>query len=158
MVITDIPLATLVIMLIAVAVSFLNMGINRLLISRMIGWQEYRAMQKEVKEYNSQRMQALRANDKKLLEKLKKKEAQIQRMQMKMSKPQLILIPIGFSYIVIWWFFLIPVYGGNEVAYLPGIAPGVFMSTGLPVLYWYMICSFCFGTLASRVIDITPIA
>jgi uncharacterized membrane protein (DUF106 family) len=148
--ISTIPLATVVIMFIAIVVSFINMGINRLLISRMIGWHEYKAMQKEVAEYNSQRIQAMRTNDKKLLEKLKKKEAQMNRMQMKMSKPQFILIPIGFSYILIWIFFLTPVYGVNPVAYVPGIGL-------IPVLYWYMVCSLLFGTLAGRIIGITPI-
>jgi uncharacterized membrane protein (DUF106 family) len=151
LVITDIPLATMVIMLIAVAVSFLNMGIQRLLIIRMCGWEEYKVMQKETSEYRSQMMQAMRANDKKLVEKLKKKESQINNMQQKMMKPQMILLPISFSYIIIWYLFLIPVYGGNAVAYVPGFG-------GIPVFIWYMICSFFFGTLASRVIGITPIA
>jgi uncharacterized membrane protein (DUF106 family) len=156
--IQTIPLATVVIMLIAITVSFLNMGINRLLITRMCGWEEYRRMQKEMSEYRSQMMQAIRANDKKLIEKLKKKQSQIDNMQKKMMKPQMILLPISFSYIIIWFFFLIPVYGGNAVAHVPGIAPGVLMPSGIPVIVWYMLCSFFFGTLASRVIGITPIA
>ena len=153
--ITIIPLATLVTMLIAVAVSFLNMGILRLLITRMCGWEEYKVMQKETSEHRSQMMQAMRANDKKLLEKLKKKQSQIDNMQKKMMKPQMILFPISFSYIIIWYLFLIPVYGGNAVAYVPGIAPP---PTGIPVFIWYLLCSFFFGTLASRVIGTTPIA
>ena len=152
------PLATVVIMLVAVAVSFLNMGINRLLITRMCGWEEYRVMQKETSEYRSQMLKAMRANDQKLVEKLKKKEAQINRMQQKMMKPQTILLPISFSYIIIWYVFLIPVYGGTPVAYVPGLAPGALMATGIPVIFWYMICSFFFGTLASRVVGVTPIA
>jgi len=137
-------------MLIAVAVSFINMTVNRLLISRMIGWGEYKSMQKELAEYNSQKMQALRSNDKKLQEKLKKKEPQIMKMQTRMAKPQLFLLPISLSYIIIWWGFLTPVYGGNPVAYVPGIG-------GIQVFIWYMLCSFLFGTLAGRVIGITPI-
>jgi uncharacterized membrane protein (DUF106 family) len=148
--ISVIPWSTVLIMLIAIAVSFINMSVNRLLINRMVGWEEYRTIQREVNEWRSQTMQATRTNDKKLLEKLKKKEAQMNRMQMKISKPTFILIPISFSYILIWWFFLTPVYGVNTVAYIPGIAP-------IPVLYWYMICSFLFGTLAGRIIGITPI-
>jgi len=153
MVITAIPLATVVIMLIAAAVSFLNMGINRLLIHRMCGWEEYKVMRKETSEYQSELMQAMRANDTKRVEKLKKKEPQIKIMQAKMMKPQTILIFISFSYIAIWYLFLIPTFGANAVAVVPGLAP-----TGIPVIYWYMICSFLFGTLASRVIGITPIA
>lgn len=145
-----IPMSTVLIMLIAVAVSFINMSINRLLINRMVGWEEYRSIQREVNEWRAQLMQATRSNDKKLIEKLKKKEAQITRMQMKISKPSFILIPISFSYILIWWFFLTPVYGTHPVAYVPGIM-------AIPVLYWYMLCSFLFGTLAGRIIGITPI-
>jgi uncharacterized membrane protein (DUF106 family) len=129
------------------------MGLNRLLITRMCGWEEYKVMQKETSEYRSQMMQAMRANDQKLVEKLKKKESQINNMQKKMMKPQTILLPISFSYIIIWYVFLIPVYGASPVALVPGIAP-----TGIPVIFWYMICSFFFGTLASRVVGVTPIA
>ncbi|MCW4010000.1 MAG: hypothetical protein NWF05_05205 [Candidatus Bathyarchaeota archaeon] len=143
-----IPMATLLIMGIALAISFGNMVLNRLLITRMIGWHEYRSMQKEISEFNSQRMAAMRAKNDKALEKLKKKESQIQAMQTKMFKPQLLLLPMTAIYFVIW-----PILYGfftQPAAYLPGL--GV-----LPFLYWYMICSFFFGTIASRIIGVTPI-
>jgi uncharacterized membrane protein (DUF106 family) len=145
-----IPFSTALILLITIAVSLINMTINRLLVSRMVGWKEYKIMQKEIAEHNAQKMKAMRANDKKMMEKLKKKDAQINRMQMKMTKPQLLLFPIGFVYILIWIFFLTPVYGGNAVAIVPGIG-------GIQVLYWYMLCSFMFGTLISKIIGLTPI-
>ena len=150
-----IPLATIIIMLVAVTVSFLNMGLNRLLITRMCGWEEYKVMRKETSEYQSQLMKAMRANDQKLVNKLKRKETQIKNMQTKMMKPQMILLPISFSYIIIWYLFLIPTFGTTAVAYVPGIAPP---PAGIQVFIWYMICSFFFGTLASRVIGVTPIA
>ena len=148
--ISVIPWSTVLIMLIAITVSFINMSINRLLINRMVGWEEYRTIQREVNEWRSQMMQATRTNDKKLLEKLKKKEAQMNRMQMKISKPTFILIPISFSYILIWIFFLTPANFPNPVAYVPGIG-------SIPVVYWYFICSLLFGTLAGRIMGITPI-
>jgi len=157
-VISAIPLATFVIMLVAVAISFLNMVINRLLITRMCGWEEYKAMRKETSEYQSELMKAMRANDTKRVEKLKRKETQIRNMQNKMMKPQMILFPISMSYIVIWYLFLIPTFGGAPVAIVPGLAPGALMATGIPVFFWYMICSFFFGTLASRIVGVTPIA
>jgi uncharacterized membrane protein (DUF106 family) len=151
--ISVIPLATLAIMGVAVVISFANMGLNRVLITKMIGWREYRSMQKELSEYNSQQMAAIRAKDEKTLEKLKKKQPQIQSMQTKMFKPQLLLLPITFIYLIIW-----PVLQGffsikgvaQTVAYLPGFG-------GVPFFYWYLICSFFFGTIASRVIGVTPI-
>jgi uncharacterized membrane protein (DUF106 family) len=146
--ISIIPLSTLSIMAVAVTISFANMGLNRALITKMIGWQEYRSMQKEMAEYNSERMSALRAKDTKTLERLKKKESQITSMQTKMFKPQLILIPITFIYFIIW-----PVLTGyfpNFVAYVPGLG-------AQPFFIWYLICSFFFGTIASRVVGVTPI-
>jgi len=150
--ITVVPIATLVIMLIAVTISFLNMGINRLVITRICGWEEYRIMRKETSEYQSQLMQAMRANDTKRIEKLKKKESQIRNMQSKLTKPSMIMLPIGFSYIIIWYIFLIPTFGANAVAVVPGLAPA-----GIPVIYWYMICSLFFGTIAGRIIGTQPI-
>ncbi len=151
--ITTVPLATLVIMLVAVAISFINMGINRLVITRICGWEEYRVMRKETSEYQSQLMQAMRAKDTKRVEKLRKKESQMRNMQSKMMKPTMVMLPISFSYIIIWYIFLIPTFGANAVAFVPGLAPA-----GIPVIYWYMICSFFFGTLASRIVGVTPIA
>jgi len=143
-----IPLATALIMLIAVSISLMNMGLNRLIITKMIGWHQYRSMQKEISEYNSQRMAALRAKDTKTLEKLKKKQSQITAMQAKTSKPQLLLLPITFIYFIIW-----PVLIGYfpfNVAYVPGFG-------AQPFFMWYLICSFFFGTIASRVVGVTPI-
>ena len=146
--ISAIPFSTLSIMAISVTISFINIGLTRLLISRMVGWHEYRSMQKEISEFNAQKMQAMRANDAKLLEKLKKKQSQINSMQMKMSKPQLLLLPITAIYFVIWPIMM--GYFPNPVAYVPGIGQ-------IPFFYWYMLCSFFLGTLASKAIGITPI-
>ncbi|MEM3622508.1 MAG: EMC3/TMCO1 family protein [Candidatus Bathyarchaeia archaeon] len=144
------PGATITIMLICFVISFLNSSINRLLIHRFVGWSQYKTMQKEIAEYRTQMIQAQRAQDKKLLEKLKKKETQILNMQKQMAKPQLVLFGISFSYILIWWFVLGPLYGTNIVAYIPGIGPQY-------LFIWYLICSTLFGLLASRIVGIMPI-
>jgi uncharacterized membrane protein (DUF106 family) len=147
--ISTIPTATVSIMLIALIISFVNMTINRLLISRMVGWKEYQAMQKEMREYQSEMMKAARANDKKMMEKLKKKDSQIKNMQAKMLKPQMFLFLFTVVYFVIW-----PILNGyfpHPVAYVPGIGQ-------IPFFYWYLVCSFFFGTLAGRILGIQPIA
>ena len=147
--ITGLPIATIIVMLISMAVSLTSSSLNRLLISRFLGWKQYRVMQKETSEYRAQMTQAMRKKDKKLLEKLKKKEPQILNMQKKMAKPQLVLFVLSFSYILIW--FIIPLYiHVDYAAYIPGIG-------GIPVVWWYFVCSFLFGTLSSRLIGIMPI-
>jgi uncharacterized membrane protein (DUF106 family) len=108
-------------------------------------------MQKEIAEYRSQTTMAIRTKDKKLLEKLKKKEPQIMSMQAKMVKPQMALFGISLSYIVVWLVVLPSILHGMEnVAYIPGIMP-------IPVVWWYFICSFFFGTIFNRLLGIMPI-
>jgi uncharacterized membrane protein (DUF106 family) len=146
--ISVIPVATLMIMLIAIAISFTNQTLNRLIITKMFGWHEYRTMQKELAEYNAEKMKALRANDTKTLERLKKKEAQMNAMQTKMFKPQLVQMPMMLVYFIIWP-FLMGIFP-STVAYIPGLGEQ-------PFYIWYLICSFFFATIAGRIIGTTPI-
>jgi len=144
------PGATIMIMLICFAIALANSTVNRLLISKFIGWQSYLTMQADLADYRSQTTQALRSRDQKSMEKLKKKEMEIMNMQKKMLKPQMLLFALSFSYIFIWLFVLGPTYGGNTVAFLPGFGR-------LDVFLWYFICSFALGTVASRVLGIMRI-
>jgi len=146
-----IPQDTLIVMLVCMAISFTSSFLNRLLISKFVGWEQYGRIQKEIAEYRSQTTIAIRTGDKKLLEKLKKKEPQIMSMQAKMDKPQMALLGISFSYIVIWIFVLPNLLKGmDNVAYIPGIMP-------IPVVWWYFICSFFFGIIFNRLLGIMPI-
>ena len=142
--------AATLIFFIATVIAFINTGLNRVLINYFIGWEQYRVMQKEMNEYRSETMAAMRANDKKQVEKLKKRESQIKNMQAKMMKPQMVQFGFSFVYIIIWFFVLTPTFGTTSMVYLPGIG-------ALPVLYWYPIGSFFLGLLASRLIGIMPI-
>ena len=147
-IVTIIPM--IAVFLIATGIAFLNSGINRILVSYFIGWEQYRVMQKEMAEYRSETMAAARANDQKRMEKLKKKQSQINNMQSKMLKPQMIQIGISFLYILVWFFVLIPVFGTTSLAYLPGFGP-------LPVVWLYPIFSFFLALLSQRILGVNPI-
>jgi uncharacterized membrane protein (DUF106 family) len=162
--------ATLAIMGIAAGIAFLNSGINRVLINYFIGWEQYRVMQKEMAEYRSETMAAMRANDKKQVEKLKKKDSQIKNMQAKMMKPQLVQFGISFVYLIVWFLVLTPSFHNAPMALIPGIGTianaqtivngvgsGPAIANAIPVFYWYPICSLFFGLLSSRIIGIMPI-
>ncbi len=143
-------LPALAILGIAFGIALLNSGLNRFLINYFIGWEQYRVMQKEMAEYRSETMAAARANDKKQMEKLKKKQSQINSMQAKMLKPQLVQFGISFVYIIVWILVLTPTFQNTSLAYLPGFGP-------IPVFYLYPILSFFLGLVASRIIGIMPI-
>jgi len=149
-IVTSLPLATVIIMGIAAGIAFLNSGINRVLINFFVGWEQYRVMQKEMAEYRSETMAAARANDKKQMEKLKKKQSQINAMQGKMMKPQMLQIGISFLYLIVWFLVLIPTFQSTSMAYLPGFGP-------IPVVYLYPLLSVFLGLVAQRVIGIMPI-
>lgn len=138
------------IFLIAAIIAFVNTGINRVLINYFIGWEQYRVMQKEMAEHRSETMAAARSGDQKRMEKLKKKQSQINSMQQKMMKPQMLQIGISFLYIIVWFVVLIPVFGTTSLAYLPGFGP-------LPVVYLYPILSFFLALLSQRIIGVNPI-
>ena len=142
--------AATLIFFIATVIAFINTALNRVLINYFVGWEQYRVMQKEMNEYRSETMAAMRANDKKQVEKLKKRESQIKNMQAQMLKPQMVQFGFSFVYIIIWFLVLTPTFGGTSMVYVPGIG-------GIPVLYWYPIGSFFLGLLASRLIGIMPI-
>ena len=119
--VTSLPLATILIMGISVVIAFINSGINRVLINYFVGWEQYRVMQKEMSEYRSETMKAMRANDKKQVEKLKKKESQVKNMQAKMMKPQMVQFGISFVYLIVWFLVLTPAFQQTPMAYIPGI-------------------------------------
>ena len=141
------PGATVVIILIAISISFANSSINRILISRTIGWKRYKVIRKEVADFQAETRKALRSKDKKLTEKIKKRERYILEMQKKMAKPQMIMFGVSFSYILVWWFLLTPFYGWDIVAYIPGIG-------GVNIIWWYMPCSMFAVIISSRVLGI----
>lgn len=148
-VISDISAAVLI-LIIAAGIAALNVALNRILINYFIGWEQYRVMQKEMNEYRKETMAAARANDKKQMERLKKRQSQINNMQSKMLKPQMVQLGVSFLYIFVWIFVLTPTYGLTSLVYLPGIG-------ALSVVYWYPVCSFFLGLLASRILGIMPI-
>ena len=168
--ITSLPLATIIIMVISAVIAFINSGINKALINYFVGWEQYRVMQKEMNEYRSETMKAMRANDKKQVEKLKKRESQVKNMQAKMVKPQMVQFAISFVYLIVWFLVLTPSFHQAPMAYIPGIGTiagafhivnnlpvGSAIPNAIPVFYWYPICSFFFGLLSSRILGIMPI-
>jgi uncharacterized membrane protein (DUF106 family) len=148
-VIGSISAATLILIL-ALGIAFINTALNRVLINYFVGWEQYRVMQKEMNEYRQETMAAARANDKKQMEKLKRRQSQINNMQAKMLKPQMVQLAISFLYIIVWFGVLLPTYGSTSMVYLPGFG-------ALPVVYWYPLASLFLGLLASRILGIMPI-
>jgi len=144
------PVATLQSLLIAICMSFLIMGLRRLLVDQ----KKLAALRRELKEYEKLMKKAMRAKDEKtrakVERKLKKRMGRYQQLMRELSwettKPMLIMF---LSFFIIM-FILVPVFNPmfGTVAYFPvGPVP-------LNFLWWYVLCSMAFGTLIQRAIGV----
>lgn len=137
------PGATVAIILLSIGISLMTSLANRLLTNR----EQLNAWRKEISQWTTEFNEARRSNDKKLMAKVKRQQPRITQLQSKMmwqSMKVSLLFMVPFFLI---WQLLIGFYGGNVVAYLPWFGG----EWALPIFYWYLLCSFLFSTLFSRV-------
>lgn len=161
----ELPISTVFILLLAMLMTFLTSLINRHLTSEE-QLRQMRAWRREVAAWNADFRKAKRTGDKKLLQKVMKKEKRIRQIQMKMASQslrQMKTIPIFMLLFVFVWLpltgriplpflygvqlFEAPFSSGGVVAYLPwleGVLP-------LDLFGWYFLCSIAFGALFTRV-------
>lgn len=144
------PSATLQTLLISVCVTFIIVGLRRLLVNQ----ERLRSLRRELKEYEKILKKAMRAEDEKVKakaqRKLKKRMARYQQLMRQLSwettKPMIVMF-VSFSVIM---FVLVPVLRPmfGTVAYFPiGAIP-------LDFLWWYVLCSAAFGALMQRAIGV----
>ncbi|MCJ7721515.1 EMC3/TMCO1 family protein [Candidatus Bathyarchaeota archaeon] len=162
------PYVTLIILFVSITMSFLSSFIN----SRFMP-KEHREKVKDLNrkvaalkaEKNQNMKQAKSTGDKKLLKKAEKQEKQLLQLQsqvLSLSSKQFRVLPITMGVFFVVWLLLTgsilgiklfesPFIGPDPVAYLPWLG-GVMQ---LSLFYWYLICSFLFGTLFSRIFGLT---
>jgi len=162
------PYVTLIILFVSITMSFASSFIN----SRFMP-KEHREKVKDLNrkvaalkaEKNQNMKQAKSTGDKKLLKKAEKQEKQLLQLQtqvLSLSSKQFRVLPITMGVFFVVWLLLTgsilgiklfesPFIGPDPVAYLPWLG-GVMQ---LSLFYWYLICSFLFGTLFSRIFGLT---
>ena len=162
------PIVTLIVLFVSMAMSFLSSLINSRFMPKEHR-QKVKALQRKIsalkKEKSENMKKAKSTGDKKLLRKAQKQEKhllQLQSQALSLSSKQFRVMPITMILFFIVWllltgsilgfkFFVSPFMGPDPVAYLPwlgGVLP-------LNLFYWYLICSFLFGTLFSRIFGLT---
>jgi len=135
---------------IAVGFALLYSVLNRVLITYFVGWDQHHVMRREIAEFQRAQMAAARANDQKQMEKLKRKQTQINSMQAKMMKPQLLQLGASFIQFGFWFLVLTPTFGGTSLAFLPGFG-------AIPVFWLYPAISMFLSITLSRIIGTMPI-
>ena len=162
------PASAIFILLVSMLMTFASSLVNRLFTSK--GQRErLRALKHRIdelkKNMDEDRKKARSTSDKKLLKKVRKQEKQLLQLQSQMaslSLRQMRVLPLTMAMFLIVWMFLtgrllywslLPglFTGGEPVAYLPWISGEI----PLNLFLWYIICSFLFGTIFSRLFGLT---
>ena len=141
-----IPYSTIFITLLAFLVSLITTLLNRKFIDRRL----LAKWQKEIQEWNAEKELAKKTGDKKLLAKVRKREIQIMQIRAKMSKQQTKVMVITFIPLLLMWWVLTSFYGFTPVAYMPLLGEPIEIN----FVYWYLICSFFFNFLLSRIFNV----
>ncbi len=153
---TTIPLSTLFMFLLALAISLLTSLVNRLLTNP----EQSKASRKEIAEWQAELKAAQRSGDKKATERLMKKQKQIFQLQSKMTWQSMKVSLIFIVPLFLIWQFLGTIFSGHIVAYLPGVGPDlslvvIYFSS---LIWWYLLCSMLFGTIFSHVFGIIEVS
>lgn len=148
---TNPPESTVFVLFLALLMTFITSLANRLLTNR----EQLTAWRKQTSEWQKEFNEARKSGDKKELDKAMRKQKQIMQIQSKMFMQQMKVTLIFIVPFFLFWTWLNSIYGSIAVA----ILPGWFLATegtagGLTVFYWYLLCSFMFGTIFSHVLGI----
>ena len=162
------PYATIIILLVSLAMAFISSLVNSRFTPREHR-EQLRALQSRIaalkREKDDNLKKAKSTDDKKLLKKARKQEKQLLQLQSQMasmSLRQMRVLPVTMTMFFLVWLLLTgsilgiklfesPFIGSGPVAYLPWISKEL----DLNLFYWYLLCSFLFGTLFSRIFGLT---
>jgi len=162
------PASTIFILCVSLLMAFTSSLINSLFTSREHR-ERLKALKRKIDDLKRKKDEDLKraksTGDKTLLKKVRKRERQLLQLQSQMaslSLRQMRVFPITMVIFLIVWLFLTgrlftlklfesPFAGGGPVAFLPWISGEIELS----LFYWYLLCSFLFGTLFSRAFGLT---
>jgi uncharacterized membrane protein (DUF106 family) len=117
---------------------------NRLLTNR----EQLNAWNKEIARWRADLKKATQSGDKKLLAKVRRKERYILQLQSKVWWQSMRVSLLFFIPFLLIWQLLIGFYGNSIVVFIPGIG-------GLPLFWWYLLCSFASGTLITKALGVS---
>jgi len=149
-----IPVSTLFILLLSMSLSFATSLANRLLTNQ----NQLRAWRREIAEWTDDFNKARKTGDKKLLAKVKRKQPEITKLQSKMMWQSMkVSFMFMIPFFLLWSLFLTPTYYDVQaVSYLPNILGSEAGASWMPIpfFWWYLLCSFLFGTLFARILGL----
>ena len=153
------PVSTVLVTLTSVGLGIVTQLVTR----RVVDLNAERKMRAEVNAFNKEKREATVAKDKAKLDKLKKRELQVQQEQFKVQRARLKVTAITFVPLL-WLYYLMATFLGGYgviVAYTPLPIPSFAGVTQNPAVFqvslfwWYFLSSFTFSTMLSRLLHTT---
>jgi uncharacterized membrane protein (DUF106 family) len=154
-----IPIATLFMFSLAAVISLLTSLTNRLLTNP----KQSKEWRQEIAEWNADFRKAQKEGDKKLLDKVTKKQKHIMQLQSKMMWQQMKVTLIFIVPLILIWqflggFFTKPDVGPVPIAYFPGFGPNLPLPMfNISFIWWYLLCSMFFGTVFSHLFGLIEV-
>lgn len=147
---TQPPGATIAILILSSLLSLMALTLQRTLVDA----KTMRAHQKEISEYDREKLKAMREKDQQTLTKLKRHEIRINQIRSQMMKDQFKTIPVlGVPFILFFYIFS-ELFGNEIVAVLPLSLP--FIGDKLSFFWWYFIAYSAINFPMSRIFGVLP--
>lgn len=152
------PVSTILVTLTSVSLGVVTQLVTR----RVVDLGAERKMRAEVTAFNKEKREATLAKDKAKLEKLKKRELQVQQEQFKVQRARLKVTAITFVPLLGVYYLMATFLGGYGVivAFTPIPIPYFAGATQFPffqvsLFWWYFLSSFTFSAILSRLLHTT---
>jgi uncharacterized membrane protein (DUF106 family) len=132
--------------------------VTQLATRRLVDLNAERRMKAEVSAFNKEKREATLKKDKARLEKLKKRELPMKQAQAKVSTARLKVTAVTFVPLLAVYYLMANFLGGFNVAvaHSPVPIPLLVGPDGTMVLFWwYLLSSFCFSTLLTKLMHTT---
>jgi uncharacterized membrane protein (DUF106 family) len=154
------PEATLIVTLTSIGLGLVTQIVTR----TVVDLKKERRMRAEVNEFNKEKREATQKGDKVRLEKLKKRELQVRQEQAKVSTARLKVTAITFVPLLAVYYLMANFLGGFNVLVVYSPLPIPYLAATLPntaywyisLFWWYMLSSFTFSTMLSKLLHTTP--
>ncbi|RZN55411.1 MAG: hypothetical protein DSO09_04470 [Candidatus Methanomethylicota archaeon] len=147
------PLSSLTILLMSIIMLLISSIVTR----KFTDVEKTRRIMIQVKEWQDAYMKAVREKDNKQIEKLKKKEAVIKKLQAEIMREQ--FKPLMFTlipFMIIFYLFL-GVFGYNQVVVAESPLTIPFLGNKFTFWIWYLITTFAFSSLIQRLFNLPSV-
>lgn len=150
-----IPDSTILVMATALSTSL----VTQLATHFIVDLNAERRMKAELNRHRQEKLAATKANDKEKLEKLKKKDLQMQQMNMKVSSARFKVTIITFVPILVVYYLMAGYLGGFGVVVALSPVPIPLLvdpaTEHVVLFWWYFLASFLFANILSRLLHTT---